>query len=101
MDGKASMEISMANKTDGNGICQNLRCSLFFSIFCAAVVFSSLVAVLVKKVEVTQVVRSRGMAGMAFRYKHRALCAGQRAVKRVLESYIVVFELQLQAQKVQ
>jgi len=41
------------------------------------------------------------MVGMAFRYKHRALCAGQRAVKRVLESYIVEFELQLQAQKVQ
>jgi len=41
------------------------------------------------------------MAGMAFWYKHRALCAGQRAIKKVLESFIVEFELQLQAQKVQ
>lgn len=73
----------------------------FFSIFCAAVVFLSLVAVLVKKVEVTQVVRVKGYGGNGIRYKHRALCAGQRAVKRVLESYIVEFELQLQAQIVQ
>jgi hypothetical protein len=73
-----------------------------FSIFCAAVVFLSLVAVLVKKVERShRWSGSRGMAGMAFRYKHRALCAGQRAIKSVLESYIVEFELQLQAQKVQ
>ena len=54
-----------------------------------------------KSREVTQAVRVKGMAGMAFWYKHRALCAGQRAIRRVLESYIVKFELQLQAQKVQ
>jgi hypothetical protein len=50
---------------------------------------------------VVRPVRVKGMAGMAFWYKHRALCAGQRAIESVLESYIVEFELQLQAQKVQ
>jgi hypothetical protein len=35
----------------------------FLSFFCAAVVFLSLVAVLVKKVEVTQVVRVEGYGG--------------------------------------
>lgn len=60
MDGKESMEISMTNKTDGNGICQRP----LFSIFCAPVVFSSLVAVLVKKSrEVTQMVRVKGYGG--------------------------------------
>jgi hypothetical protein len=102
MDGMVAWKSPWQTRQTETGSVKTFYALSFFSIFCAAVVFSSLVAVLVKKVEKShRWSGSRGMAGMAFWYKHRALCAGQRAIKGVLESYIVEFELQLQAQKVQ